>query len=364
MNNPRITVLMTVYNGGVYLKSSVESILSQSFKDFEFVIVNDASKDDSLEVINSYKDSRIKVITNPKNLGQTVSLNIGLKESNGEYVARIDADDIAYPSWLEKQVDFINRHPDCAVASMRAVMINTDNQIIKELNSPVSPQEIILKSIFSSPINHVGCLMKRDVVLEAGGYDEQYKIVADYALWSTLLHRKRRILSNPIVLVAVRAHSQSISMLEADKRVIPEMVNVISQNVEFWSGITLTSQETMLFWRLIYAGHSLEQNEFIEALKILKNIYDQWRPETVGSRDIQNFYKEQVKTVYLKRIWGLIKQNRFSSVTESAMLYMKTYGGLNIFSVVWILSFLKLPLILSIKMYERLLATKAEQKVS
>ena len=364
MSHPRITVLMTVFNGGDYLRHSVEAVLNQSYRDFEFLIVNDASKDDSLETIHSYKDARIKVITNPQNLGQTASLNIGLREASGQYVARIDADDIVYPPWLEKQLGFIDQHPHCAVASMRAVVINTHHQIIKELNSPTSPEEIILKSIFASPINHVGCLMRKKTILDAGGYDEQYKIVADYGLWCKLIHRKEFILSNPVILVAVRAHPQSISMLEADKRVIPEMTDIISQNVKFWSGITLTQEEITLFWRLMYAGHSLELKELMDALRIFKNIYDQWRPGAVETKDIQNFYRRQVRTIFLKRIWGLIKQNRFSSVKESALLYIKMYGSLNIFSGIWLLSFLGMPLVALVSIYERLLVSRAEQKVS
>ena len=106
MAQPLITVLMTVYNGAAYLRQSVESVLGQTFKDFEFLIIDDHSRDDSLAIARSYKDSRIVVHSNPENKGQVKSLNAGLGLARGDYIARLDADDLAFPRWLEKQ--FLN----------------------------------------------------------------------------------------------------------------------------------------------------------------------------------------------------------------------------------------------------------------
>ena len=99
---PIVTVLMTVYNGSHYLNEAIDSALCQTLNDFEFLIIDDASTDNSVEIINSYNDSRIKLLINNKNIGQTASLNLGLARAKGEYVARFDQDDVCLPKRLEE----------------------------------------------------------------------------------------------------------------------------------------------------------------------------------------------------------------------------------------------------------------------
>jgi glycosyltransferase involved in cell wall biosynthesis len=118
MNNkisPKISVVMPVYNGKEYLALAVESILRQTFADFEFIIINDGSTDNSADIAASYEDPRIKLLHNDKNLGLIPSFNRGLENSRGEYIARMDADDIAFPDRFKKQVAFLDDHPDIAL---------------------------------------------------------------------------------------------------------------------------------------------------------------------------------------------------------------------------------------------------------
>ena len=105
--NPIITVLMPVYNGENYLSETIESILSQTYKDFEFLIIDDCSTDNSIKVINSYNDDRIKLVKSLKNRGQSMTMNEGLKLAKGKYIARIDQDDISYKNRLKTQIDKI-----------------------------------------------------------------------------------------------------------------------------------------------------------------------------------------------------------------------------------------------------------------
>ena len=108
---PIVTVLMTVYNGKNYLNEAIESVLCQTLTNYEFLIVDDASTDNSIEIINSYNDSRIKLLINKKNIGQTVSLNKGLAIAQGKYIARFDQDDVCLPKRLEEQVAFFKKNP-------------------------------------------------------------------------------------------------------------------------------------------------------------------------------------------------------------------------------------------------------------
>src|SRR3990170_4187453 len=119
--DPLVTVLMAVYNGGRYLKSSIESVLNQTFRDFEFLIINDCSTDDSVKMIESFNDERIIIHHNENNIGQTKSLNVGLKLARGKYIARMDADDMAFPTWVEELVNYFEKNPKYAVIGAAAV---------------------------------------------------------------------------------------------------------------------------------------------------------------------------------------------------------------------------------------------------
>src|SRR3989338_1996302 len=168
--NPHITVLMALYNGGEYLRQTVQSVLDQTYDHFEFLIVNDCSTDDSLKIIGSFQDKRIRIHNNVKNLGQTPSLNIGVKLAKGDYFARIDGDDVALPQWLQAQVDAIEKYPDHSVISSYAVAIDEENRIKKVYNPPLNRTDIILRSLIAPPIHHVGSILKRKDIIEIGGY--------------------------------------------------------------------------------------------------------------------------------------------------------------------------------------------------
>ena len=117
MSHPKVTLLMSVFNGQSYLKEAIESILNQTFEDFEFLIINDASKDNSLRIIQSFDDSRIKLVHNSDNIGLTKSLNKGIDLAKGEFIARMDCDDISLPERLSMQVSFMDKNPDIGILS-------------------------------------------------------------------------------------------------------------------------------------------------------------------------------------------------------------------------------------------------------
>ena len=126
---PLISVVMSVYNGEKYLKRSIDSILNQTFKDFEFIIINDGSTDKSLEIIKSYDDDRI-VLIDQENKGLTKSLNIGIKTASGKYIARQDADDVSLPDRLKKQVDFLEVREDVVLLGCRAYEVIGEKRIL------------------------------------------------------------------------------------------------------------------------------------------------------------------------------------------------------------------------------------------
>ncbi len=184
---PKVTVLMAVYNGEKYLRAAMESILNQTFRDFELMIIDDASTDSTPEIISSYPDPRIRVLKNETNLGLTKSLNKGLKEAVGEYVARMDADDISLPERLVQQVSYLDKHPDIALIGCRVEVIDDKGQSLGISHSLATTRESIFYwLIFNNVLTHSSVMFRRDVVMNLGGYDESHRYVEDYGLWNKL----------------------------------------------------------------------------------------------------------------------------------------------------------------------------------
>lgn len=209
---------MSVFNGEKHLRESVESILNQSFTDFEFLIIDDGSKDSTLEILHSYDDSRIKIIRNSENIGLTKSLNIGLELAKGEYIARMDADDICYPKRLEKQVRFLENNKNIGVLGTSRELINDNNEIIGRVFSTGS--SIILKwhSLFGSHgIAHPTVMVRKTLIDMAGGYNPKYTYAQDAELWNKL-----SMITNfsnlPDILLKYRVNENQISLNFKDEQ--------------------------------------------------------------------------------------------------------------------------------------------------
>jgi glycosyltransferase involved in cell wall biosynthesis len=183
----KITVLMPVYNGSRYLRQAIESILCQTRSDFEFLIINDGSNDNSRDIILSFDDPRIRLVDNPSNIGLTKSLNRGLQLARTEYIARQDADDISYPERLERQVKFLDEYPDVALLGTRARAIDENGKPRKVnlLRIPLGLLAIRWYLIFQNAFIHSSVVFRRSIVWEQlGGYDVSFVKAQDYELWS------------------------------------------------------------------------------------------------------------------------------------------------------------------------------------
>ena len=203
---------MTVYNGGEYLKKCIESVLGQTFSDFEFLIVDDRSTDTSRDTINSYKNKRIRLIKNDKNLGQVKSLNIGLDNAHGEYIARMDQDDIMVKDRLKKQADFLDRNEDISLVGAWGEVIDENGKVFTKARLPIKNEEIIGTVLFSGFfLMHPAVMFRKDDVMQAGKYDEGITFSEDYNLWTRLLLNKRKLANIPEYLIKFRYHKNSSS---------------------------------------------------------------------------------------------------------------------------------------------------------
>lgn len=215
MANPKISVLMPVYNAEKFLDSAVQSILAQTFKYFEFIIVDDHSTDCSWETIKKYakSDKRIIPLRNAQNLRTTKTLNRGLQIAKGKYIARMDADDWSYPFRFEKQFEFMERHTEVGVSG-GAIEICNEN--LKVLNKRKYPQTDIeaRRIIFRySPFAHPATIWRTTTMRSVGGYNENIPLSQDLDLYFRI-GKICKFANLPDVLLKLRTHNSSSSIIK------------------------------------------------------------------------------------------------------------------------------------------------------
>ena len=234
---PRVSVLMSVYNGAAFLRQAVQSILAQTFTDFEFVVIDDGSTDESLAILQSYGDARLRIVRNERNLGLTASLNRGLQEARGEFVARQDADDVSHPIRLEKQVAFLDQHPPIVIVGTQARYINAAGHAsVSPLWSKATTAEALrLQSLFDNPFFHTSVMFRRSVIHDQlGGYDPGFRTSQDFELWSRVLQQfDGANLSEALVDQRYHAHSISANYQPANAR---QVAGVFARNVRAFLG--------------------------------------------------------------------------------------------------------------------------------
>ena len=325
--DPLVTVLMPVYNGGEYLRPSIESILRQAYRDFEFLIINDCSTDHSLETIYSFRDPRITVHNNEINLGQTKSLNVGLKLAKGKYIARMDADDMAFPMWLDKLVKYILEHPEYVAVSSYAAVIDGLGNPQRILRTPINFQEVIVNLFFGKAMNHVGALFKKEIILGIGGYNEDFCVAQDYELWSSLIRTGYQIINIPDILVSVRVHENSFGFIEENKKGLQDVVETITRTVNTLTSLKITRDEAVkirLFYRL---PSYLASNDFKWVQNMYEKIFDNLKDKfKLNPKLLRKRLKIQMLRPYCIRAVHEIEGNKLSAAREILKDYFRSYG--------------------------------------
>ncbi|EHJ02070.1 glycosyl transferase family 2 [Clostridium sp. DL-VIII] len=257
MDKPMVTVLMSVYNGEKFLKEAIESILDQTFTGFEFLIINDGSTDNSVKIIESYKDPRIRLINNEKNLKLIASLNKGISLARGKYIARMDCDDVSMPERLEKEVEFLESSPDYGLVGTHYTVIDGEGKEQYNVSYPSSNELIKLFLSLNCPLAH-GSIMGRTELFKKNlyGSKESYA-VEDYELW-TRIAKMTKIHNIPEYLFKYRVYGESFSD----------------------SKTQLMYNQTLELSKKQYISNKKEYKELVKR-QILSDLYKQEKEETV-----------------------------------------------------------------------------------
>ena len=292
---PKVTVLMPVYNAEFYIKEAVDSILKQTFDDFEFLIFNDGSTDSSADIVRSYNDQRITFFDSKQNKGYVHYLNYGIEIAKGEYIARMDADDISHPMRLKKQVDFMDRNPEIGVCGTWFRIIGS-NYTVKH---PTDDTKIRLSLLKDSAIGHPTVILKTDLLRKHGlQYDASFVPAEDYLFWVNL-SQYCKLANLPEVLLQYRVHQHQISRDRRDEQ--NEKAQLVrNYQIEKLLNRHLTNEESiynsLLFQRKININDDLFPviREWINKLitiNLLNKIYPRQKFTNLLNQQLNNSYQ-------------------------------------------------------------------------
>ncbi|HEB72745.1 MAG TPA: glycosyltransferase [Nitrospirae bacterium] len=307
MNNrsePPVTVLMPVYNAGEYLRASIEGILGQAYDNFEYLIINDGSTDDSGDIVNSYNDPRIRFIENESNLGMIATLNKGLEISSHDLIARQDADDISHPERLGRQVAFMSSNENVALLGSLAKEMDENGRPIYEARfaKPSGSTGVKWYFLFDNPFVHTSVMYRKHIILnEYGGY-KLSDWCGDYDLWSRVAE-KYAVAVLPEYLIKYRVHTSSlIGSLDfnSKKKEISktENITIIKRNLDALFGKDIFSESDAKALRLFVEGVD-ETNcaEFMGVFDTVLSRYKNVYPESLESASFRKTIASQQSMV-------------------------------------------------------------------
>lgn len=251
-----LSVILPVYNGQPYLDSAIESILSQSFKNFELIIINDGSTDDSYLILEKLNDPRVRIIAQ-ENQGLSKTLNVAISLCQGEFIARQDQDDISFLYRLQKQVEFLNANPDVGLVGTIAEIWVGDKKTDRLLDHPSDDVSIKFNLLFDNPFVHSSVMIRRSVFDQIGGYceDKSRQPPEDYELWSRVA-REFNVANLPEVLLAYREVPSSMSRTGLNP-FLTRLINISAENIAWYSGRNINAPEVTALSKLahgVYEG--------------------------------------------------------------------------------------------------------------
>lgn len=268
MTKELISVIMSVYNEQEYISEAIESVLNQTYDNFEFIIIDDCSTDKTVDIIDKYakSDSRVVLYQNKSNHGLTKNLNIALKKAKGKYIARMDGDDICLQERFEKQVDYLEKHEDITLVSCQTQTFGDENLI----ENVISDSEILRCTMLIRPVlAHPGFMFRRSILDEGFEYDESFKQAQDYD-FAARLTRKHKISIVTPVLLKYRAHKGQVS----SKSMSSQFANADRVRKYLFEelGIELSDIEWDSYHKFICEEKTDDFDTFIENAKIIEMI--------------------------------------------------------------------------------------------
>lgn len=296
--NPPVTVLLPVRNHVRFLRAAVGSILSQSFANFDLLVLDDASTDGSSHLIESLNDPRLRVIRNEQPLGLAATLNRGLRATEAVWIARQDADDLSDPRRLGRQLEFLDRRPDISLLGTGGLRIDAQDRPIGLLRTSTEHDTLLFGLLFDNCFVHTSAVFHRDHVLTLGGYDVAFDRAQDYELWARLA--SRRIVANLPERLVSRREGVARATESEDDYTHPNRAILLRHHLE-----TLGAAPSDRELALIDAfRRGLTREDIPEMLDLhtrLVATFLQRRPPNVRTRDFRRMLARQFARIALAR---------------------------------------------------------------
>lgn len=308
---PKVTVFMPVYNREKYLKETIESILNQTFQDFEFLIIDDGSTDKSVDIIKSYIDSRIKLVINETNLKIPKTRNKGLELAIGEYIALMDSDDISVSNRLQKQVEFMDKHPEIGACGSWIKLFESDSMVIKY---PKNTEEIKANMLFNNSIANPSTIIRKSFINKYNlSYNINYICSEDYDFWTRCL-KYFPIENLQEILLLYRVHKKQTSTI-----CLKEMNNFdieILKNLLSNLGIVPTEEEKNLHKSILNRTYNYSEIH-------LKDI-ESWFLKLITQNKLTQYCNEMSFQNTIESKWLIICKDLAKHGVKSYKIYKKS----------------------------------------
>lgn len=266
---PLVSVLMPVYKTAPYLREAMDSMLCQTFKDFELIVLNDCSPDNAEEILDAYDDSRIVRYKGENNVGLSNVLNVGIGMARGKYIARMDSDDISLPQRLQVQVDYLDKHTDVDLVSVGMRLFGAkEGTWIREIN----PEKVKIEAMFHSPVLHASSVWRKDAFEKQGLRFRQEMVPAeDYDLWTRAMLKGLKLVNLPEVLYEYRIH-EAQATVQTDKTAAKSLEVQMAYLHEALPSLSDRNREAFpkKLWPVFFANL---HNGFFNRLLLAKRLY-------------------------------------------------------------------------------------------
>jgi glycosyltransferase involved in cell wall biosynthesis len=333
MEIPLVSVTMPVYNGEKYLKEAIDSVLNQSYKNIELIIVNDASTDSTKKIIHAYSDSRIRYVENETNSGIVYSRNRGVVEAEGEFVATLDSDDIAMQNRIEKQVDFLCKNPDFGMCGTFYHTIDRNGNFIGRIRYPTGNVDIITSMILGNCFGNSTIMIRSKIVKELK-YRKGYDIAEDYDLWCRIA-KIAKLANLPIYGTLYRVHGNNVSVARMNdllvveikiiKQILKDMnvefserefeihLNFFKRNIGYFNNRTHFKE--LEDWLIKLYKCAIRENKY-NPLLLLELIADKWMVIAFGVRQYGKLFYSRVARLNRGLYLGCLLKRVYSKVTR------------------------------------------------
>ena len=307
--SPNISVVMPVYNSATYLEAAIGSILNQSFGDFEFIIIDDGSEDNSYRIIQCYNDSRIRLFKNEVNKGIASCLNFGINHSCGEFIARMDSDDICELNRFEEQLKFMQNHPHISLCGTRTKIIDQDGQVLSIRESKIGDQQIkIALFLGETSISHPTAIIRRKFLLfNHLYYNPDYLYAEDYELWCRIsILTDLENLSVPLVRYRVHEKSSSALFPKIQRLFARAALSTYMQRIR----VPYTPEEMYLHYQF-----SLPMNE-AKSHTLCDDVLS-WKNKLISMNDKHGWFNREIFRVELEKRYRKFLNYRQERIIET-----------------------------------------------